>query len=56
MANLSAASESRPYEAADIARADAFIAKARHQLLIGGRWVDAVSGDTFAIVDPATGR
>jgi (Z)-2-((N-methylformamido)methylene)-5-hydroxybutyrolactone dehydrogenase len=26
-----------------------------YQLLIGGEWVDAVSGETFETVDPATG-
>ncbi len=27
-----------------------------HQLLIDGRWVDAASGKTFAVVNPATGE
>src|SRR5690606_5054136 len=31
-----------------------FLAKPR-QILIGGKWVDAVSGKTFPVVDPATG-
>jgi hypothetical protein len=26
------------------------------QLLIGGEWIDAKSGRTFAVFDPATGR
>src|SRR5262245_10980875 len=28
----------------------------RHQLLIGGEWVDALSGRTFVTADPATGE
>src|SRR5690348_7669684 len=27
-----------------------------HQLLIGGKWVPAQSGETFAVLDPSTGR
>jgi phenylacetaldehyde dehydrogenase len=27
-----------------------------HQLFIGGKWVPAVSGETFAVLDPSTGR
>jgi len=27
-----------------------------HQLFIGGKWVAAQSGETFAVVDPSTGR
>ncbi len=27
-----------------------------HQLLIGGKWVAAQSGETFAVLDPSTGR
>ncbi|MET7331183.1 aldehyde dehydrogenase family protein [Nonomuraea sp. NPDC005650] len=34
-------------------RADAF-AGSSHKLLIGGRWVEAAAGETFASVDPAT--
>jgi phenylacetaldehyde dehydrogenase len=30
--------------------------KATHQLLIGGRWVDAASGETFDTPNPATGE
>ncbi len=33
----------------------AFLA-AKHQLLIGGRWVDAQSGETLEVLDPATGQ
>src|SRR5581483_4188874 len=33
--------------------ATAFLAK-RHQILIGGKWVDALSGQTFSVEDPAT--
>ena len=33
--------------------AAAFLAK-KHQMLIDGKWVDARSGQTFAVVDPAT--
>jgi delta 1-pyrroline-5-carboxylate dehydrogenase len=29
---------------------------AKHQALIGGKWVDAVSGKTFDTFDPGTGR
>ncbi len=36
--------------------ARAFLAIRRKQLLIGGRWVDAASGDTFETRDPATGK
>lgn len=32
-----------------------FLAKPR-QLLIDGGWVDATSGETFSVIDPATGR
>lgn len=32
----------------------AFLAK-KHQMLIDGKWVDARSGDTFPVEDPATG-
>src|ERR1700722_20289238 len=35
------------------AAAAAFMAK-KHQMLIDGKWVDARSGQTFAIEDPAT--
>lgn len=28
----------------------------QRRLFIGGEWVDAASGDTFAVVDPSTGR
>jgi len=35
--------------------AAAFLGK-RHQLLIGGKWVDAKSGKTFDTFDPGTGR
>jgi len=35
--------------------AKAFLAKRRKQLLIGGAWVDAAGGETFATKDPATG-
>ena len=31
----------------------AFLAK-KHQMLIDGKWVDARSGATFAVEDPAT--
>ncbi|WP_280186852.1 aldehyde dehydrogenase family protein, partial [Nocardia gipuzkoensis] len=27
-----------------------------HQLFIGGEWIDAASGGTFPVRDPATGR
>jgi phenylacetaldehyde dehydrogenase len=30
--------------------------KSAHQLLIGGKWVDAVSGETFDTPNPATGK
>ena len=33
--------------------ATAFLAK-KHQMLIDGKWVDARSGQTFAVEDPAT--
>ena len=33
--------------------AAAFLAK-KHQMLIDGKWVDARSGETFAVEDPAT--
>ncbi len=33
--------------------AAAFLAK-QHQLLIDGKWVDARSGETFSVEDPAT--
>jgi phenylacetaldehyde dehydrogenase len=33
--------------------ATAFLAK-KHQMLIDGKWVDARSGETFAVEDPAT--
>src|ERR1700728_5455798 len=33
--------------------ATAFLAK-KHQLLIDGKWVDAKSGETFPVEDPAT--
>jgi acyl-CoA reductase-like NAD-dependent aldehyde dehydrogenase len=33
-----------------------FLAKKTQQLLIGGKWVDAVSGKTFVTQDPATGE
>src|SRR5271166_5206287 len=33
--------------------ATAFLAK-RHQMLIDGKWVEARSGQTFAVEDPAT--
>lgn len=56
MANFSKAAATRPYEATDIARADAFIAKTEHQLLIDGKWLAAASGNTFEVVDPATGE
>ncbi len=29
--------------------------KSTHQLFIGGRWVDAASGETFDTPNPATG-
>ena len=29
---------------------------AKHQLLIGGRWLDARSGKTFDTFDPGSGR
>jgi phenylacetaldehyde dehydrogenase len=32
-----------------------FIAR-RHKLLIGGEWVDAKSGKTFAVFDPSCGQ
>ncbi len=32
-----------------------FIAR-RHKLLIGGQWVDARSGRTFAVFDPSNGQ
>lgn len=28
----------------------------RHKLLIGGEWVDAKSGKTFAVFDPSNGQ
>ncbi|MEU4227802.1 aldehyde dehydrogenase family protein [Nonomuraea sp. NPDC026600] len=34
-------------------RADAFV-RSPHKLLIGGRWIEAAAGETFATVDPAT--
>ncbi|MGY4802217.1 aldehyde dehydrogenase family protein [Teichococcus aerofrigidensis] len=37
------------------AEARAFIAR-RHKLLIGGQWVDARSGKTFPVHDPANGQ
>ena len=40
----------RPELSADAA---AFLAK-KHQMLIDGKWVDARSGKTFAVEDPAT--
>ena len=33
--------------------ATAFLAK-KHQMLIDGKWVDARSGKTFSVEDPAT--
>src|SRR5262245_23404281 len=36
------------------ARVEAFT-QAPHQLFIGGQWVDAASGETFATPNPATG-
>jgi hypothetical protein len=30
--------------------------KKTHQLFIGGRWVPAESGETFEVLDPATGK
>src|ERR1700728_3304147 len=35
--------------------ASSFLA-GKHQLLINGKWVDAKSGKTFAVFDPATGQ
>src|ERR1700674_2512301 len=35
------------------AAANAFLAK-KHQMLIDGKWVDARSGETFSVEDPAT--
>lgn len=32
-----------------------FIAR-RHKLLIDGQWVDARSGETFAVFDPSNGQ
>ena len=28
----------------------------RHKLLIGGQWMDARSGETFAVFDPSNGQ
>src|ERR1700693_5107666 len=36
-------------------RSASFI-RGAHQLLIGGRWVDAQSGKTFDVFDPGTGE
>jgi phenylacetaldehyde dehydrogenase len=30
--------------------------KKQHKLLIDGKWVDAKSGKTFDVIDPATGE
>ena len=32
------------------------LAKVPTQLLIGGKWVDATSGETFDVENPATGK
>ncbi|MBF6518973.1 NAD-dependent succinate-semialdehyde dehydrogenase [Nocardia farcinica] len=37
-------------------REGALLATAPHQLFIGGEWVDATGGATFAVHDPATGE
>jgi len=37
------------------AKVDAFL-KRRHQLFIGGQWVDPVEGETFPVYDPALGQ
>ncbi len=34
----------------------AFLARERHRLLVGGEWIDAADGQTFATLNPATGR
>ncbi|MGH2542479.1 MAG: aldehyde dehydrogenase family protein, partial [Ardenticatenaceae bacterium] len=33
-----------------------FLQRERHKLLIGGEWVEAQSGETFEVYDPATGE
>lgn len=40
----------KPQVGADAAK---FLGK-KHKMLIGGQWVDALSGETFAVEDPAT--
>ena len=37
------------------AEAKAFLTR-KQQMLIGGKWVDALSGKTFDVFDPANGR
>jgi phenylacetaldehyde dehydrogenase len=39
-----------------IPRAASDLLARRHQLLIGGQWVDARSGKTFGTFDPGSGR
>jgi len=34
----------------------AFLARGPHKLLIGGQWIAAASGETFEVLDPATGE
>ena len=45
-----AAAEARPES-----KTTSFVSK-RHKLLIGGEWVDAASGKTFPVYNPATGE
>lgn len=56
MANFSSMDGPRPYDAAAIAQADAFIGKGPHRLFIDGQWRDADGGKRFDIVDPASGE
>ena len=45
-----------PFPHPQIGRAASDFLAGRHQLFIGGRWVDASSGKTFETFDPGSGR
>jgi phenylacetaldehyde dehydrogenase len=36
------------------AKSQAFLARGKHRMLIGGQWVDAAGGQTLAVVNPAS--